>query len=29
VALDLKAAEEGGALYFRGPAGDYRLTFGG
>ena len=28
-ALDLKATEEGGALYFRGPAGDYRLTFAG
>jgi hypothetical protein len=29
VTLDLKATDEGGALYFRGPAGDYRLTFAG
>jgi len=29
VALELKATDEGGALYFRGPAGDYRLTFAG
>jgi heparin/heparan-sulfate lyase len=27
VSLDLRATEDGGTLYFRGPVGDYRLTF--